>query len=85
MMPDPSVHAKGGGGGGARGQNLVFLHTLFFFNRLFCMVGPCGRILPQWLRAPCNGVSKTDIVVGRVQCVCVCARGTQYADGRTLG
>ena len=33
MMPDPSVHAKGGGGGeggGARGQNLVFLHTLFF-------------------------------------------------------
>ena len=55
------------------------------------MVGPCGRILPQWLRAPCNGVSKTDIVVGKVQCVCVCvcvcvcARSTQYADGRTLG
>ena len=36
------------------------------------MVGPCGRIFPQWLRAPCNGVSKTDIVVGKVQCVCVC-------------
>ena len=36
------------------------------------MVGPCGRILPQWLRAACNGVSKTDIVVGKVQCVCVC-------------
>ena len=36
------------------------------------MVGPCGRILPQWLRGPCNGVSKTDIVVGKVQCVCVC-------------
>ena len=36
------------------------------------MVGPCGKILPQWLRAPCNGVSKTDIVVGKVQCVCVC-------------
>ena len=48
------------------------------------MVGPCGRILPQWLRAPCNGVSKTDIVVGKVQCVCLCARSTQYADGRTL-
>ena len=29
------------------------------------MVGPCGRILPQWLRAPCNGVSKTDIVSSR--------------------
>ena len=56
---------------------------------LFCMVGPCGRILPQWLRGPCNGVSKTYIVVGKVQCVCVCvcvcARSTQYADGRTLG
>ena len=79
-----------GGGAGARGQNLIFLHTLFFF-KLFCMVGPCGGILPQWLRAPCNGVSKTDIVVGKVQCVCVCvcvcvcARSTQYADGRTLG
>ena len=37
------------------------------------MVGPCGRILLQWLRAPCNGVSKTDIVVGKVRvCVCVC-------------
>ena len=27
---------------------------------------------PSVLRAPCNGVSKTDIVVGKVQCVCVC-------------
>ena len=27
---------------------------------------------PSGLRAPCNGVSKTDIVVGKVQCVCVC-------------
>ena len=40
MMPDPSVHAKGGGGGGgggtgARGQNLVFLHTLFFLIDYF--------------------------------------------------
>ena len=46
MMPDPSVHAKGGGGGGGggggegggardRGQNLVFLHTLFFLIDYF--------------------------------------------------
>ena len=35
MMPDPSVHAKGGGGAGARGQNLVFLHTLFFLIDYF--------------------------------------------------
>ena len=38
MMPDPSVHAKGGGeggGGGARGQNLVFLHTFFFLIDYF--------------------------------------------------
>ena len=62
MMPDPSVHAKGGGGGGGGARGAT-----------------------QWLRAPCNGVSKTDIVVGKVQCVCVCARSTQYADGRTLG
>ena len=36
-MPDPSVHAKGmgGGKGGARGQNLVFLHTLFFLTDYF--------------------------------------------------
>ena len=35
------------------------------------MVGPCGRILPHWLRAPCNGSGP--------------ATSTQYADGRTLG
>ena len=38
MMPDPSVHAKGGrcgAGAGARGQNLVFLHTLFFLIDYF--------------------------------------------------
>ena len=35
------------------------------------MVGPWGRYLPQWLRAPCNGSGP--------------ARSTQYADGRTLG
>ena len=34
MMSDPSVHAKGRGGG-ARGQNLVFLHTLFFLIDYF--------------------------------------------------
>ena len=35
------------------------------------MVGPWGRYLPQWLRAPCKGSGP--------------ARSTQYADGRTLG
>ena len=37
MMPDPSVHAKWGegGGAGARGQKLVFLHTLFFIIDYF--------------------------------------------------
>ena len=35
------------------------------------MVGPLGRYLPQWLRAPCKGSGP--------------ARSTQYADGRTLG
>ena len=43
MMPDPSVHARGGGGGGggagARGQNLVFLHTHFFYAPNFEKVG----------------------------------------------
>ena len=70
----PRGGGGGGGGGGkarARGQNLVFLHTLFFNSLLFCMVGPWGRYLPQWLRAPCNGSGP--------------ARSTQYADGRTLG
>ena len=35
------------------------------------MVGPWGRYLPQWLRAPCKGSGP--------------ARSTQHADGRTLG
>ena len=35
------------------------------------MVGPCDRILPQWLRAPCNGSGP--------------ATSTQYEDSRTLG
>ena len=35
------------------------------------MVGPLGRYLPQWSRAPCKGSGP--------------ARSTQYADGRTLG
>ena len=71
MMSDPSVHAKGGE---ARGQNQEFLHTLFFnclLFLLFIMIGPCGRILPQWLRVPCNGSDP--------------ATSTQHADGRILG
>ena len=64
------------------------------------MVGPWGRYLPQWLRAPAMGVAPPEAhsmqMVGpwgrylpqwlRAPCNgSGPARSTQYADGRTLG
>ena len=53
MMPDPSVHARGEGAG-ARGQNLVFLHTLFLAHLSQRLTGEL--IGYPWIRRPSASV-----------------------------
>ena len=56
------------------GRVLDPLLCVFFADIQSVGIGACMHVCVWYTELTCisNGVSKTDIVVGKVQCVCVC-------------